>query len=983
MSNRKIMRLSLTILFFISVFKTYSINPTPFYSKEAEHWADSTLACLNSEQKIAQLFMVDAFSNKDSAHVNGVKRLIEKYGIGGLIFFQGGPIREALLTNYYQSISNVPLLIGMDAEWGLAMRIDSTIRFPRQMTMSAIQDDSAVYKMGIEIAKHCKRLGIHVNFAPDADINNNPANPIIGSRSFGDQRELVTSKSIDYMKALQSQNILATGKHFPGHGNVDIDSHLALPTIDANETEMDSLELYPFSKMIEGGLGSMMVAHLNVPALEKTIDLPSTLSSSIVNNLLKKKMGFEGLIFTDALNMKGVTQCFKPGVLEKIALIAGNDILLYSEDVPLAIIEISNSVKKNELSQADIDQKVKKLLMVKYWCGLNQKQFIDTTNLYNDLNSPTSRLLQRSLYEKSVTILSNTDSLLPFRSKDSLRIASVVIGDKKNNDFQLQLKQYANIEVFNEDKDAPLSVFNALFSYLENYDYVILSLHGTSMKSQSGYGIPEVAGKFIDNVLSKYKSVFTVFGNAYTLSRFKNLKSARALILAYEDFPLVHSIAAQVIMGGLSASGKLPVASTPSFNRFSGLQTMPPIRLNYTIPEAVGMSSSILNQIDSVVKNAIEKKAMPGCQILVARNGSVIYQKSFGTFTYDLKDTVINSSLYDIASITKIAATSLATMRLYDKHKIELKTKISKNFSKLKKTNKGNLTIGEILSHNAGLKSWIPFYKETLVKNEPSASIYRSKNTDGYKIRVAENLYMNVSYKDTIWKRIIDSPVEEKGKYVYSDLGPIIMKEIIESITKTKLNDFVNKNFYGPLNLSRTTFNPLDHFSKKEIVPTEKDTIFRKQLLQGYVHDPAAAMFGGVSGNAGLFSNSNDLAIILQMLLNKGNYGGQKFLSSETIEEFTRAHYPNNRRGLLFDKPETDTTKQNPCTRMASPSTFGHQGFTGTCAWADPQYGLIYIFLSNRINPDSANDKLIKMNVRTTIQEIIYKAIKDNTSVSN
>jgi CubicO group peptidase (beta-lactamase class C family) len=436
-------------------------------------------------------------------------------------------------------------------------------------------------------------------------------------------------------------------------------------------------------------------------------------------------------------------------------------------------------------------------------------------------------------------------------------------------------------------------------------------------------------------------------------------------------------------MGGLKADGRIPVHSLAAIPRNTGLETKDPIRLKYTLPEAVGMSSVVLNRIDSVVLNAIQNKAMPGCEILVARNGSVVYQKSFGTHTYARTDTVRNTDLYDIASVTKIAATALATMRLYERNKINLKNPASKYLGILKKSNKKNLTIEEMLSHNAGLKSWIPFYKETLLKNGFVPGIFSPIPNEDFSVHVADSLYMNKAYTDTVWKRIADSPVEERGKYVYSDLGPIIMKAVIDNATRSDMKDYLSKYFYKPLKLTHTAFNPLERFSKREIVPTENDTVFRKQLLRGYVHDPAAAMLGGVSGNAGLFSNSNDLAIIMQMLLNKGTYGGIQFLKPETVEYFTRTHFANNRRGLLFDKPETDPGKANPCAAGASPLTFGHQGFTGTCVWADPQYGLIYIFLSNRVHPDAGNDKLSKTNVRTALQEIIYKSLTDFSSLSN
>ena len=968
----------LLVMVFTSFCKTnYAQTLPPFITPEAELWADSVMKTLTPDERISQLIMVAAWSNKDSVHIKEIRKLIQDWGIGGLCFFQGGPVREALLTNDYQALSKVPLMIGMDAEWGLAMRLDSTVRFPRQMTLAAIKDTGLIYEMGKEIARESKLMGIHVNFAPDADVNNNPLNPVIGSRSFGDNPVDVTEKSLLYMRGMQDQNVLATGKHFPGHGNADTDSHFSLPLILQNRAALDSVELYPFRRLIDAGIGSMMVAHLNVPALDTTPGLPSTLSSSIVTGLLKNEMGFKGLIFTDALNMKGVSSLYKPGEVDKLALLSGNDMLLYTEDVHKAVDEIHLAVQNCEITQEEVDERTKKVLMVKYWTGLNKFQPLDTTDLYNKINSPEALLLQRKIYNQTVTVLANEDSLIPFHTKDTLRIASVVIGDKKDNTFQQQLKMYANVECFAEDKDAPLSMYTALFSYLANYDYIILSLHGTTMKAATNFGIPTIVSRFVDSVLMTYKTVFVDFGNSYTLSRFQNLKKAKAVVLGYEDFYLTHQIVAQSIFGGITSSGKLPVNVAPEFSRYQGLNTISPIRFEYSLPEAAGMSSKKLTAIDSIVNGAISLGAFPGCQVLVARKGKVIYNKAFGTKTYGSTDTVTTTDLYDIASITKIAGTALATMKLYDMKKLNLNHPLSKYYSKLKSTNKKALLVKEILAHQAGLVSWIPFYKQSMKDSVYLDGIYNKFKTDHYSIRVADSLYMNQNYTDSILKWIYTSPVTATGKYVYSDLGPILMKLTTEKITGQPFDQFLYRNFYKPLGLSSLTFKPRDNYNLKTIVPTEDDKVFRKQLIRGDVHDPAAAMMGGVSGNAGLFGTANDLAVIMQLLLNKGSYGGVTYLNPATVDLFTKQQFPhnNNRRGLLFDKPEPDPQKNSPCAKEASLSTFGHQGFTGTCAWADPENELIYIFLSNRVNPDAGNDKMMKLNVRTNIQSAIYQSI--------
>jgi beta-N-acetylhexosaminidase len=972
---QRIFRLLIFILI-IPVYGNAQILP-PFYTPGAMHYADSIMKTLTPDERIGQLFMVATWSNKDSLHIKEIQQQIRDYKIGGLIFFQGGPVRQALLTNDYQKISKVPLLIGIDGEYGLAMRLDSTIRFPRQMTLSAMQNDSLLAEMGKEIARQCRRMGIHTNFSPVADVNNNILNPIIGSRSFGDDRETVTHNAMIYMKALQDNLVLGCAKHFPGHGNTDADSHLTLPVVRNDSAALDSVELYPFKKLIQQGLGSMMVAHLYLPALDTIYDHPSTLSKAIVTGLLKQKLGFSGITFTDALNMKGVSVCYMPGLLEKLALQAGNDVLLYSEDVRKGIEEIHLAVENCELTQEEVDVHTRKVLMMKYWCGLNAYRPIDTTNLINDLNPSTAKLLQQKLYENSLTVLSNKDSLVPFKWQDSIRIASVVIGDTKQNPFQREMQIYAPVELFAIDKDASSSVFNSLKEYLNNYDYVIVSLHNTIMNAAKNFGISEQAELFISEVINKYKTIFIDFGNAYTLSRFSNLDKAKTVILAYEDMPVMHNLVAQLLFSGGPSKGKIPIQSSTVFNKHTGIATRDAIRLKYTYPEEVRMKSEVLLRIDSIVYQAIGDSATPGCQVLVAKDGKVIYNKAFGTHAYNDTSPVLTTDLYDIASVSKIAGTALAVMKLYESGKIDLDKPLSKYLPRLRKTNKGNLIIREVLAHQAGLQSWIPFWKQTLVNGMPDSLIYSKLKNDKFSIRVTDSLYIRKEYKDSLLKWIENSPLGERGKYVYSDLGPILMKEVVETISGKSLDEFLTSNFYKPLGLTRLAFLPRDKFKLTEIIPTENDTSFRKQLVHGDVHDPAAAMLGGVSGNAGIFSDAIGVAVLMQMLLNKGTYGGRQFLKEKTISTFTYRAFPadQNRRGLLFDKPEPDITKPSPTCKSASLKTFGHQGFTGTCTWVDPEFNLVYVFLSNRVNPGAANEKLGKMNVRTQIQQIIYDAL--------
>lgn len=980
MHNITRFRFLLFILWLPITTWSYSQNyPPVFENARSVEWSQRIFERLSYDEKIGQLFMVDAYSNRDSIHVNAITELITRYHIGGIIFFQGGPLREAHLTNYYQSVAKIPLMVGIDGEWGLSMRLDSTIRFPRQMTLGASGNDSLIYQMAYEIGRQCKRIGIHLNFAPVADINNNPLNPVISSRSFGESKEDVAARSVLYLKGLQEHQVMACGKHFPGHGNTDTDSHFSLPVLNHTIEEMDSVELYPFRELIKNGIASMMVAHLYIPAFDTVNNLAATLSDNITTKLLKEKMGFKGLVFTDALNMKGVADYYPSGELELKALLAGNDVLLYSSDVPQAYNRIHLAIQNCEISQELIDEKVKKILMAKHWTGALVNAVVDTVNLLNDLNDPEAEYITRELYENAITLVSNKDNLIPFGNLDNDSMASVVINDTLNNPFQEMLKNYRDISVFRMSKDPVLEQFDSLVATLSKFDQVVLSIHNTSTKSTSGYGISDKTAELITQLKEKVKIVIVVFGNAYTLTRIPVEAEKGTLVLSYEDTFWPQYFTAQALFGAADFNGKIPVTPGNGFNIGSGISlNKPHTRLRFTSPIEAGISNERLAAIDTIAQRVISDKAAPGCQVLVAWKGNIIHQKSYGTFDYsDSSRKVSNTDLYDIASVTKIAATALAVMKLYEKGEIDISKKASRYLNELKKTNKKDLIISDILLHQAGLKAWIPFWKNTLENGKLSYNYYHPQKDVNYSIKLTDSLYLLNTYPEKLWSEVIACPLGEKGKYEYSDLGMLIMQKIIEKVTDKTLDAYLKEEFYEPLGLHRLQFNP--NADSSVIIPTEIDTTFRKSLIHGVVHDPAAAMMGGVAGNAGLFSDAGSLAVIMQMLMNKGTYGDKKYLKPETVELFTSRFYKEgpNRRGLIFDKPEPDKTKNGPTALSASPATFGHTGFTGTAAWADPVNDLVYIFLSNRVHPYAANNRLAQGNYRTDIMQAVYEIIRN------
>jgi len=970
-----------TLLFLIGlkcnaqIYDNYKLSP--FFIDNGEKWVDSVFNSLSIDERIAQLFIVSAWSNKSKNHVDEITKLIKDYKIGGLIFMQGGPVRQAILTNYYQSISKTPLFISIDAEWGLGMRLDSTVSFPRQMMLGALHDDTLIYEMGKEIAIECKRLGIQINYAPVIDINNNYLNPVIGRRSFGENKEQIVQKAYCYMSGMQDNRVIAVGKHFPGHGDTDSDSHLGLPVVCSSVEQLDTMELYPFKKLISKGVAGIMVAHLSVPALDTTINLPSTLSPKIIKGLLKTELGFKGLVFTDALNMKGVSNYFNPGDIEVKAILAGNDILVFSEDVPYAICKIEEAIDSGLISMDDINERCKKVLAAKYWSGLNKLNPVNLNNLYEDLNSPKAQLLRRKLIENSLTLVKNENNLVPFYRLDTLKIASLAIGEANENTFQEYLSLYADIKHYNLPANAHIKIIDSVINCVSQYNVVVVSIHNSNSDALRNFGISEQTINILNILSEKTSIVLDIFGTPYCLSKLNNLNKIKSVLISYDDYELTKKLSAQLLFGGIPSVGVLPVSASNDFKSGKGIIIRNKIRLKYSIPEELGIDSKKLNKIDSLVNYAINKKAFPGCQIIVIKDGIEFYHKSFGYFTYEKADKVTNNTIYDLASLTKVFATTISLMKLCDENKFDITNKLSYYLPNLKSTNKKNIFIEDVLTHQAKLMPWIPYYIRT-VKNDSLRAYFYNKNfSDLYSVKVADSMYVRNNFRDTIYKLIDESELLKKKGYKYSDLGFYFMQQIIENITKTSLDNYTKTNFYKPIGATTLGYKPLDFFWTYQIAPTEFDRVFRRQIIDGYVHDQGAALLGGVAGHAGLFSNANDLAKIMQMLLQNGEYGGRKYLNKETVELFTACRFcPSNRRGLGFDKPETNPKLASPACKCVSAKSFGHSGFTGTFAWADPENQLIYIFLANRVYPDAENNLIIDLNTRTKIQEVIYDALK-------
>jgi beta-N-acetylhexosaminidase len=968
-------------LFSVSNISAQESDP-PFLKYMNTPWVDSVMKTLSVDQQIAQCIWIAGYSTGDVANEVEVSDIIRKYGIGGVVFFQGTAAKQAELTNYYQSISKVPLLISLDAEWGVGMRLANIDKFPYQMTLGAIQNDTLIYQFGAAVASQFKRLGMQVNFAPVLDINVNAQNPVINYRSFGENREKVTAKGIMYMKGMQDNGILATGKHFPGHGDTNVDSHLDLPLITHSRARLDSVELYPFRKLIAEGIGSIMVAHLNLPSLDTTSGLPSTLSHIIITDLLKNELKFKGLVVTDAMMMKAVTKYFRPGEADAKALEAGNDVAEFVTDVEATIRETENYISQKKLTTEDIAMKCRKVLALKYWSGLNKQQIINTTNIDNDLSPMTSKALIRKLYANALTVLNNKQDIIPIKNLQNIKIATVAINRDNISCFQNRIEEYYPSDHFFIDP-SDTAACSKLLKKLSDYDFVIAGVFALDQRPNMGFGIKPELIRFLEKLIPNNKTILSWFGNPYGIDKIKILQRTNGLILAYQENDYTEDLSAQLIFGGIGASGTLPVTINSKWISGYGIRTAGNIRMQYGYPESVGMSSAILDtKIDSIVNAGLLAEAYPGCVVMAARKGVVVFQKAYGYQTYDNRIPVRKDDLYDLASITKISSTLAGLMLLNTEGKFSPDKTLGYYLPDFRKTNKGNIGMRDFLTHQAGLTPFIQFWKETIKQDGKfKPGTFSCEYGKRYPYEVAQGLYIFKNYRKKMFKEIKKSPLGEK-KYVYSDLTFIIAPEIIENLTRQKWYDFVTDSIYKKIGAVEMVFNPYKKFPLDRIVPTEYDSLFRKQQLWGTVHDEAAAMQGGISGHAGLFSDANDLMKLMELYRRMGEYGGQQLIGRNVMEDYTHVQFPknNNRRGLGFDKPLLNNSmlsqKDAYPAKSASPESFGHSGYTGTFVWVDPVSEISYVFLCNRVYPTRRNEELFKMNIRSDILQAIYYSIK-------
>ncbi|MDM1045596.1 serine hydrolase [Myroides sp. 1354] len=957
--------LTLLLLPFLSYgqLKTYS----PTTEIQQRQWVDSVYNSMSLEQRIGQLFMVAAYSNKNEKHVQELEALVNTNYVGGLIFFQGGPQRQAAIANRLQKQSKLPMLVGIDGEWGLRMRLDSTYRFPYNMTLGAVQNLDLIEEVGKAMAQQSKRIGLHFNFGPVVDVNINPLNPIIGVRAYGETREIVTDRAVAFMRGYQNEGLFATAKHFPGHGDTSTDSHHKLPLIDLDKDRLHRVELYPYKKLIKNDLSSVMVAHLNLPAYEPNEAIPSSLSYNVVTRLLREELGFEGLIFTDALNMKGVSSYLSPGEVDLAAFMAGNDLLLFSEDVAKAAVKLKEAYNLGTITESRLAYSVKKVLEYKYRVGLNKPLVINTKNLVEDLNATTYDDLNTKLYQEAITVVKNHNKAIPIRKLEEEKIAYVRLGDDDATPFLDMMRNFAAVDVV-ESSD---------LSSLGGYSLVVVGYHKVDNPWRN-HSFSDEEKAIVSTIAKSKRTILVSFAKPYALSKLEDeIKDLEALVVGYQNNSFAEEAAAQVLFGAIGSKGELPVTITDKYDVGTGIKTKPIHRLGFSTPRNEGLDPKVLTKIDSIAHHAIANQWMPGAQILVARHGKVVYNKSFGYHTYKTDFPVKNTDLYDLASLTKILSTLPMVVKLYNDQKITMQSKLGDLIPVFKKTDKKDITIKDLLTHQSGLPAWLPFYKSTLDSTKhPDKKLYSLQYSPEFPTQVSENLFLKKGYTQVMLEEIAQTKLAKKVEYKYSDLGFISLKEYIESTYHQSLDQLVQDKFYARIGANRLTYLPLRKFDITEIPPTEEDNYYRYTTVQGYVHDMGAAMQGGVAGHAGLFGTALDVAKMMQLYLNEGEYGEERFFSKATFEAFNACVYcsKGNRRGIGFDKPQQQG-KPGPTCGCASLTSFGHTGFTGTMTWADPENDLIYVFLSNRTYPDSNVNRLSKENVRENIQQVIYESI--------
>ena len=988
-------RFIVTVTFLLALFGA-SAKPTVFLQQadraKMDAWVDSVYAKMNTEQKVGQLIAEVVDPRNLAAAKQEVKRLITNYHIGCLYFSKGTVANHLELVNYAQSISKVPVMIGLDGEWGLSMRMPDTPRFPKNMMLGAIQDDRLLYEYGLEMARECKAVGVNINFSPAVDVNSNPKNPVIGTRSFGEDPSNVARKAVAYARGLEDGGVLSVAKHFPGHGNTREDSHKTLPTVGSSFAELTATDFVPFRNYIQAGLSGVMVAHLNIPALN-TGNKPSSMSDKVVAELLKSEMGFEGLVFTDALAMQGARKVTQPNGM--LAFEAGAEVLLEPSTTKSNVDAMVARYAKDSKFAEKVDRACKKILSYKYAMGLNNYVAQPVDGLLDRINTREAELIMRQLYAAAITVLKNQGNVLPVKGLDK-RISVVTLGTASSkNAFTETCRLYTDVDVYAMTEANMTSTLGKL----KGSSKVIVGIYDK--------------GAVYENCLNKLvltvgaENVIPVFFvKPYDIGGFSGpISLCNTAIVGYENHEYAQEYAAQVVFGGSDATGRMPVSVEGVSFCGDGIDLYAS-RLGYGMVEEVGLDSEFLQQVDSLANLGVQKGAFPGCQVLVARHNKIVVNKSYGYTDKTKANKIDGNTLYDLASVSKATGTLSGIMKAVDDGLISIDGKLGTYTKSLAGTEKGKFLIRDLLYHETGMPAALNVYEEMTDTASYTGALVSAKKSAAYKYsaggayinstakvrsdvtspvktkefdyRIGKRLYVGRETYDTIMNIIHNIPLRDNRRYLYSCLNFCLLMEAEENVTKVSHDKYVYDNIFHRLGAYRTVYRPLDFYKKSEIAPTEYDGYFREEVVQGSVHDETAAFSGGIQGNAGLFSNANDLAKLCQMWLNRGMYGGEQILSSDVVNTFVTSKSPNSHRGLGYDKPNLAKPEWSSTCEEADPTVFGHTGFTGTCFWVDPENDMIYIFLCNRVYPSRNNKAFTEVGARAGIMKALYQAVERN-----
>lgn len=960
----------------------------PLAEAKCEAWVDSLMNTLSLGERIAQLFVprLDIFDNADGR--NALRKMVETEKVGGFLLGKGTIEGYASLINFGQEHADVPLMVTLDGEWGPSMRLTDAPRFPYNMGLGAGDDEQLMYDYGLEVARECKEIGINVNFAPVLDVNSNPDNPVIGYRSFGENPEKVARLGKAYSKGLEDGGVMSVAKHFPGHGDTSEDSHLTLPTVKQSYDEMQNIDLAPFREYINAGLSGIMVGHLIVPALDDSTQ-PASLSSVITTDLLKHRLGFRGLVFTDALAMKGAKSAENENNCVS-ALKAGADVLLGSASPVNDIKAVKNAVESGKISRERIDESCRKILRYKYKLGLADYKPVQKNGLKQRVNGVESQTIRQRLANASVTAIYNRKDILPVRELSKRDIAVVNIGAPADNEFSKYCSKYAKVKTYSVEGNV---IGNNMLKEIEQADIVIIGIFSTSAWAKNSY----------DKLASLSGAIPVFFMNPYKMSQFgPGLRNSETLVTVYDNTPELQIAAAQALFGGIEVNGRFPVNVANIAPEGTGV-TIEKSRLGYATPHSVGFTQNIERIIDSIAIAGSKRGAFPGCQVIVAKNGAVVLDKAYGKLEKGGQTSVTTETLYDIASMTKATATIGGVMKAYDEGLFEIGDKASQYIPGLEGTDKKNITLKELMLHESGLPPIVSVNKIMMDPESYEGPLTRSRQNAQYNIKIARGVYGNSSVKmrndiiktspsseydieiakglyggyalrDTMMSRIYQAPLRASKSYKYSCLNYCLLMEMEENVTGVDHDQWVETEIFSPLGAWHTGFRPTEYYKTEMIAPTEYDSFLRKQTVRGFVHDEIAAFSGGVQGNAGLFSTAGDIAKYAQMLLQNGYYGKEQLISQSTVRKFTGTKNAKGTRTLGFDLLKGFRGKGDESWGEA----FGHTGFTGTCFWIDPDEEIIFVFLSNRVNPTRDNTVFSEMNPRGEMMKAIYADLDRN-----